>query len=135
MPGIQKMLTTHPNQSQLDMSKLTECVDACFECAAVCSSCADACLAEDMVADLRTCIRTDLDCADICTVTGRVLVRQTEPDWKMVRAQLEACKTACQTCHAECEKHKDMHEHCKVCAQSCERCEKACDVLLSVLPN
>ena len=135
MPSIQEMLTTHPSQSQLDMSKLTECIEACFECAQVCSSCADACLAEEMVADLRYCIRQDLDCADICTATGRVLVRQTEPDWTMMRAQLEACHTACKTCRAECEKHASMHEHCKVCAQSCQRCEEACDALLSALPN
>lgn len=117
------------------MDKLAECTKACFACAQVCSSCADACLAEDMVANLRFCIRNDLDCADICTATGRVLIRQTEPDWAMLRAQLESCKTACATCGAECERHSDMHEHCKLCAQSCRRCEEACESLLSALPN
>ena len=135
MPGIQEMISTHPSQSQLDMSKLTECIEACFECAQVCTSCADACLAEGMVADLRYCIRTNLDCADVCDTTGRVLVRQTEPDWGLVRAQLQACHTACKTCGDECEKHKDMHKHCKVCVQSCRRCESACEALLSELPN
>ena len=132
---IMDMLKAHPSSSQLDTQKLSECIDACFECAQVCSSCADACLAEAMVADLRTCIRTDLDCADICTATGRILVRQTEPNWEMIRAQLEACKTACAECRAECEKHKGMHDHCKICAESCMRCEKACEALLSELPN
>ena len=135
MPTIQDMLSTHPQQSSVDMSVLTECIEACFECAQICSSCADACLAGDMVADLRYCIRTDLDCADICTTTGRVLVRQTEPDWNLIKAQVQACHTACQICRQECESHASMHEHCKVCSQSCQRCEDACKALLDALPN
>lgn len=135
MPAIQEMLKTHPQPGQIDMKTLTECIEACFECAQVCSSCADACLSEDMVADLRYCIRTNLDCADICDTTGRVLVRQTEPDWTLIKAQLESCHTSCQTCRAECEKHKNMHEHCAVCVKSCQRCEDACKALLAALPN
>ena len=134
MPAIQEMLSTHPQQPQISMDALTECIQACFECAQVCTSCADACLSEDMVADLRYCIRTNLDCADVCNTTGRVLVRQTEPDWGIIRAQLQSCHVACKACGDECEKHKNMHEHCAVCVQSCRRCEKACESLLAALP-
>ena len=135
MPNIQDMLSTHPQKSRINMDALTECIEACFECAQICSSCADACLAEDMVKELRYCIRTNLDCADICNATGRVLVRQTEPDWSLIKAQLQACETACKTCGDECEKHAGMHEHCRVCAESCRRCEEACRNMLSALPS
>jgi hypothetical protein len=94
---------------------------------------ADACLAEDMVADLRQCIRTDLDCADVCAATGAVLTRLTEPNTQIQRAVLEACATVCGECAQECEQHKDMHEHCKVCAEACHRCEQACRELLNAL--
>ena len=131
----QQMLSTHPSGSDLDMGALTECIDACFECAQSCTACADACLAEDMVADLRHCIRTDLDCADICTTTGRVLSRLTEPDWSLVRAQVEALAQAVRACGDECEEHASMHEHCRVCAESCRRCEESCEQVLQAISS
>ena len=41
----------------------------------VASPCADDCLSEDDHADLVRCIRLDLDCADVCDATGRILTR------------------------------------------------------------
>ena len=133
MQNVQAMLQAHPKPADLDAQTLAACVEACFDCASTCTSCADACLAEEMVADLRFCIRQDLDCADICNATGRILSRQTEPDTKILRAQLEACAAACGSCGDECEKHADMHEHCRLCAQSCRRCEESCRKVLQAL--
>jgi len=131
--NLQAMLETHPQPVKLDRQALLACTEACFECAAVCTSCADACLAEEMVADLRACIRRNLDCADVCSATGHVMVRQTQPDTALLRAQLEACAVACGSCGDECEKHAGMHEHCRVCAEACRRCEAACRKVLSGL--
>ena len=78
------------------------------------------------MAELRKCIRLDLDCADICDTTGRVLTRQTEYDAPTAKAQLEACAEACGTCWEECKSHADHHEHCRICAEACRRCEEAC---------
>ncbi len=133
MQDVQTMLQTHPAPMNLDAQTLAECVKACFDCASTCTSCADACLAEEMVADLRFCIRQDLDCADICNATGRVLSRQTEPDMKILRTQVEACAAACKSCGDECEKHAEMHEHCRLCAEACRRCEESCQRVLQVL--
>jgi hypothetical protein len=56
----QDILSTHPSPSgQLD--QIVALVNSAFACEQCCTSCADACLAEDMVADLRYCIRTNLD--------------------------------------------------------------------------
>ncbi|WP_043471969.1 four-helix bundle copper-binding protein [Arthrobacter sp. Rue61a] len=131
---ISAMINSHPGAAGgMDKEKLAECIAACFECAQVCSSCADACLGEDMVAELTTCIRTDLDCTDICGATGTILSRQTGTNTDIVRAMLEACRTACAVCAEECEQHADMHEHCKICAEACRRCETGCANLLSTL--
>jgi hypothetical protein len=46
------------------------------------------------VATLVKCMRTDLDCADMCDVTAKVLTRQTEFDLVVVRAALSACLAA-----------------------------------------
>ena len=131
---VSSMLETYPKDvGNIDRQKLAECIEACFECAQTCTACADACLAEDMVAELTRCIRLNLDCADICAASGRVLSRQTGNNAEVTRALLEACCDACKACGDECEKHAEMHEHCKVCAEACRRCEQACTELLASL--
>jgi hypothetical protein len=79
------------------------------------------------------CIRTDLDCADICDTTGRVLSRHTGYDATVTRGQLEACARACRSCADECEQHAQHMPHCRVCAEACRRCEQACRDLLAAL--
>ena len=134
MTVASQMLETYPKDlGGVDRDKLAACIDACFECAQACTACADACLSEDMVAELAKCIRSNLDCADICETTGRVLSRHTGYDANLTRAVLEACATASKSCGDQCAEHAGMHEHCRVCAESCQRCEQACRELLTSL--
>ena len=128
------MLATHPTAStDIDQDVLSRCIEACIDCAQACGMCADACLAEEMVADLRSCIRTDLDCADICTTTARVVSRRTGANADIIKAVVTACAAACKSCGDECAGHASMHEHCKVCANACRRCEQACNDLLAAM--
>jgi hypothetical protein len=126
-----ELLTTHPDPSPLEEGRVREAIEALADCVACCNACADACLAEDGVADLRECIRTDQDCADVCAATLRLLTRRGQRDAVILRAQLEACVTACRSCAAECRQHADHHEHCRICADACERCADACAALLA----
>jgi hypothetical protein len=129
---VSAMLNTHPQSDGIpSKDKLAECISACFECAQACTGCADACLGEDTVAHLVACIRTDLDCAELCAATGTILSRQTGGQSSITLAAVEACRTACAACAEECEKHAGMHEHCRICAEACRRCEAACNVLLA----
>ncbi|WP_116995340.1 four-helix bundle copper-binding protein [Desertimonas flava] len=131
MSVASQMLRTSPSQLGFDPDPLVACIDACLDCTQACTACADACLGEEMVADLRRCITSDLNCADICDTTARVLSRQAGYDAVLTRAVLTACRDACRRCAEECDRHADMHEHCRVCADACRRCEHACDQLLS----
>src|SRR5690606_14997420 len=97
-----ELIRSNPAGTGVDPELLARAIDAATACAQTCTACADACLAEEMVAKLRTCIRTDLDCADICATTARVLSRQTGYDADLTRAVLQACIRACATCGAEC---------------------------------
>lgn len=130
---MQPILTTHPAPSPIDPHVLAQAVAAALECAQACTACADACLSEDMVADLRTCIVSDLDCADVCDTTARILSRQTGGDRGYLRSQVEACLAVCESCGAECARHAGMHEHCRLCAEACRRCADACRALLGAL--
>lgn len=131
---VQKMVDAHPSGSTaLDMGIVSRTIEAALDCVHTCTACADACLAEEMVGDLRRCIRIDLDCADVCATSARVLSRQTEPAWDLLRAQVGACYRACGECAEECERHAGMHEHCRICAEACRRCEDSCSRLLKAL--
>jgi len=128
------LLRTHPKQSALDSGKLAQAMLALAACSGACTFCADACLSEEMVAELRRCIRLNLDCATICAATASVLVRgAAEPQPSVLRPQLEACGAACAACGEECSRHAQMHEHCRLCAEVCRYCEGACRQLMGSL--
>ena len=129
----QAMIRTHPDVAGSVNDALVRCIEACLACAQTCVSCADACLAEKKVDQLRQCIRLNLDCADICDATSRIVSRQTAFEPEMARAALQACAEACRLCGEECEQHASHHEHCRVCAKACRRCEEACNSLLQKL--
>ena len=125
MSYAKRMLDTYPRDFNLDAGILAATIDALSDCAQACTACADDCLSEEMVAELTKCIRSCLDCADVCTATLRVVSRQTEYDANVTRAVLQACATVCKSCGEECERHAQMHGHCRVCAEACRRCGQA----------
>lgn len=127
------MLDTYPSDIGIDQRMLARCIEECFTCSQACTACADACLSEPDVADLATCVRQNLDCADICDTTGRLLSRHTGYDPALTRSMVQACAVACRSCGDECDRHAGMHEHCRVCAEACRRCEQACQELLTAL--
>ncbi|MFH9821463.1 four-helix bundle copper-binding protein [Streptomyces sp. NPDC017230] len=132
--AVKDMLDTYPaDLGGVDKEAMARCIEECIACAQACTACADACLSEDMVSELTKCIRTNMDCADICPTTAAVLSRHTGYDANITRAILQACATACKACGDECASHADMHEHCRVCAEACRRCEQACNDLLAGL--
>jgi hypothetical protein len=127
------MLETYPQSINLDGQKLAAAIDALIACSQACTACADACLSEDMVAELTKCIRTNMDCADICGTTARVLSRHTGYDGNITRTLLEACIMTCKSCGDECASHAEMHEHCRICAEECRSCEQVCRELLATI--
>ena len=133
MTATLSMLETYPAEINFDRGKLAATIDTLISCSEACTACADACLSEGMVEELIKCIRTDMDCADICQTTSRVLARHTGYDANVSRAMLQACIVACKACGDECAKHAEMHEHCRVCADACRDCEAACRDLLAAM--
>ena len=133
MAYARRMLETYPRDFNVDTGVIAQAIEAVYACEQACTACADACLSEHEVDPLRKCIRLDLDCADICVTTGRVLSRQTEYDAHITQRLLETCIQACTSCADECERHASMHEHCRVCAEACRNSVEACEALLSAM--
>lgn len=130
------MLRSHPHADKQRATDYAEALKALSTCAEICTACADACLGEsDQLEHLRRCIRTNLDCSDICQATARVLMRQTETSHEMIHAQLHACILACQVCADECDAHSEEHDHCRICAEACRYCQERCNALLGAISS
>src|SRR5262245_11189840 len=130
---VSELLATHPRPSEVDREALARCIAECYDCARSCTICADANLAEEDVAEMRRCIRLCLDCADVCDATARLLSRQTDYAAATARAQVASCWELCAICAAECERHAEHHEHCRICGEVCTRCEAACSAVLDAI--
>ncbi|MEP9325021.1 four-helix bundle copper-binding protein [Paraburkholderia phymatum] len=96
------------------------CVEACDACASACDHCAAACLSEQNVSEMAGCIKTDMDCADICRLASAVMAR----DSSRAKEVCSLCASICDACASECDNHQ--HEHCKQCAEACRRCAAQC---------
>jgi uncharacterized membrane protein len=131
MDRVRRMFQSHPAPASDAGEEAFALVQAAAECVYTCTTCADACLEEDDPTTRRQCIRLNLDCAEICSVTARLIARPGAQDQELLRAQLEACATACRACADECERHAD--EHCRICAEACRACAEACDRMKSAL--
>ncbi|MCO4754085.1 MAG: four-helix bundle copper-binding protein [Bacteriovoracaceae bacterium] len=129
MEELNNMINSHP---QADKAKKgQELISKAVLCSTTCFTCADACLSEDNLEKLRTCIRLNLDCATICEATVQILARPASINTSFAKKQIEACMEVCIACAEECEKHSDIHQHCKICAQTCRDCVKACEEFIA----
>jgi hypothetical protein len=111
------------------------CLEACAACALACQACAAASLGESDVRAMKRMIRLDLDCADICDCTARLLARSVEFEPKLLRAMVETCARACALNGTECERHASHHSHCHACAIASRTCAERCGALLRELPD
>jgi hypothetical protein len=131
--NTKEMIAAHPDVRGNTNAALLAAIDELHACAQACTSCADACVAEEMVAQLRQCIRLNLDCADICAASASVATRRTGSNVEVIRGMLQACLTACRLCDEECARHASHHQHCRVCADACRSCASACETAMSSL--
>lgn len=93
---------------------------ALAECAAACNACIAGCIA-DKDGKMSECIKLDLDCAEICSVTAAFVARGSAHASHL----LKECAEICAKCAEECSKHTD-HDHCMHCAEACRKCAQAC---------
>jgi hypothetical protein len=128
------MVESYPGSTiEVRQELLTGCVSACPKCSLACTACSDARMAESDISALVKRIRTDLDCADRCDATVKLLTRQTAYDLAVIRSVVNACLTTVIACAEECERHAAHHMHCATCADVCRQAEAACRDLLVAL--
>ncbi|WP_243652825.1 four-helix bundle copper-binding protein [Novosphingobium sp. PhB165] len=123
------MIALHPDVGEDSNGLLATAARRAMFCAEMCTSCAAACIAEPM--DMRQCLRSYLDCADVCAATGRLAVRRTGRNIEAVKLLLEACAQVCELCAAQSASHD--HAHCQLCSQMCRECAADCRTSLATI--
>lgn len=98
-------------------------IKALRDCAAMCEKCAVACIWEKDATAYARCIELTSECAAVCELGMRLLLRNSE----IARQQLGVCAEACKRTAAECSRH--YNAHCQICATFCRACEEACHAL------
>jgi hypothetical protein len=92
------------------------------ECALACQICANDCLRVNNSESLMRCIQLSLDCADVCHLTIKLLLRNSE----ILDDQLDVCAEICALCAEECNRHYSKISQCRQCAELCILAEEAC---------
>jgi hypothetical protein len=133
MQDLEAVIAGSSAHDNVHVKSLTRCIEMCLQCAASCTACADECLDEPDIAELRHCIRLNLDCADVCALLARLLSRRGDPELSTLRACLEAATGICSAAALESAKHGEELEHCKLNADICLACSRECDAALSML--
>ena len=128
-----EVFTAHPHCPPA-VDVILDCLRACSDCSIACIGCADACIAEEQIAELRECIRLNLDCANLAATTGAVIARLTKPHKAPMTALLNTTIAACHACAELCDQHSDRYAHCRSCAGCCRACAHACAALLEAMP-
>jgi hypothetical protein len=100
-------------------------MNALGNCITHCNYCADACLEEENLKMMVSCIRLDRVCAEVCSTLHQILATRYDDVDDLVRY----CMKVCEACAQECEKHE--HDHCEECAKACRDCAEACRAYLA----
>ncbi|MBI3520632.1 MAG: four-helix bundle copper-binding protein [Bacteroidetes bacterium] len=100
--------------------KNQEVISLLNQCAVACNHCLTACLEEKDIQMMAKCIKLDIDCAQICSLTASLISRGSEHGGHI----LKECVEICNKCAEECSKHQ--LDHCMECAEACRKCSEAC---------
>lgn len=112
--------TGAPNATE---ALIRSCVEALFECVSLCETCAAACLDSREGGRHRDgCIKTCQECSELCSLTARLLLRQSA----LVPQVCETCAFACELCADNCRGVGNEE-----CANACQECVTLCREIVS----
>ncbi|PJJ70617.1 hypothetical protein CLV46_0139 [Diaminobutyricimonas aerilata] len=111
----------------MDMDMMQRCMETLTAAEQACVMCADG----DAEAGMAMCASMCMNCADVSSAMMRMMLRPSGFEMQSMMAMMQATMTMMTACAEECEKHADMHEHCKLCAQACRTAAEAMDDMMA----
>ncbi|KHL04200.1 hypothetical protein [Sinomonas humi] len=123
MSPSRQALVVHPAAPDMDEEQraaLGACIDAALACTQACISGADSCLEEPAVAELRSVIRWQQNCASVCTAAVQMLSRLGSDFGSMPDSVVRMMSEACERCEEACRPVADSYLHCRITADACQ---------------
>lgn len=111
----------------MDMPMMQECIEACSAASMAATMCADACGSDGMGRCASMCMST----ADVATAMMRMMMRPAGYERELMTSMMTTCMAMGEACAAECQKHADVSEHCRICASACKAMVDACASAMS----
>jgi len=129
-----QIMDVHPTGFGLsDLKKLDAARTALQVASQSASVCADASLNEGQIKDMRECVRTCLDCADIVDATVKTLSRHAGWEQSAAPTVLRAAVAVLDAAAHESARHASMHMHARLTSETCRKAQAACEELLDSL--
>ncbi|MEA5453221.1 four-helix bundle copper-binding protein [Sinomonas sp. JGH33] len=124
MSTSRQALVVHPaapDMGETERTALGDCIDAALACAQICTSGADSCLEEPAVAELRSVIRAQQNCASVCAAAVQILSRFGSDFGNTPGSILRILSEWCSLCRESCLEVAQFYPHCGISASACER--------------
>lgn len=132
MSGLNEVIQIRPRNVRLEAAVIESCARACYDCARAVTEYADACLQSENVMDELGQLQQDLDLADLCGATARLLTNE-HPDLAAIRRRLEITVSAMRVFAEKYRTRTEDPVNGKRCAEACTRCWQTCNDLLGQL--
>ncbi len=97
------------------------CIQDCIQCAQVCEQVIQHCLGKGGMHSEKYHVRILQDCADICLISAKFLIRGSE----LHNSVCAVCSEVCEACAVDCESMR-ADEVMALCAQVSRRCADSC---------
>jgi len=106
--------------------EIQRCIDECESCHDICLRTVTHCLDQGGRHAAPGHMATLLDCVDMCGLSARFMLRDSERH----RRTCEVCAEVCDACAKSCESFHD-DDVMRRCAEECRRCAESCREMAS----
>ena len=101
---------------------MQDCIENCVVAAEMCERLLQHCLAKGGIHAEQRHVRILQDCAEICAMSARFMIR----DSNLHHLTCQLCAEACLTCAQDCDRFSD-DEMMRACVEVCRRCADSCE--------
>lgn len=103
-------------------AEMRECIENCMDCSEICEQLIQHCLGKGGIHAEARHIRILQDCVDICAVTAKFMIRESN----LHHLTCQLCAEACLSCAQDCDRYSD-DDIMKACVQMCRMCAESCE--------
>jgi hypothetical protein len=104
------------------------CIQNCFDCYQICTRTIEHCLSEGSQHSELKHIKLLQDCADICNISAKFMLRSSD----FHPSTCGVCAEICNACAKSCEAMADGDDQMKACAEAFRKCASSCQNMAKI---